>query len=74
MQIDEQTLIEWRDALRTQYQLQTSAIIPRTSVDAPSIKQLSAIRDAHLSIFHLVNEIIALRRVVEQRLTEKGYL
>ncbi len=49
------------EALNTQYQFCASAIIPRNSKDAPTIEQLSLIREAHLNIYNIITELKALR-------------
>ena len=54
MRLDLETLEKWDKALRTQYQLCNTVIMPRNSQDAPTIEQLSAIREAYLHISDLV--------------------
>lgn len=59
--IDEPTLKRWKKALHTQYQLHGDySITPRRSEDAPTIEQLSEIREAHLNIINLVNTCLFL--------------
>lgn len=41
-------------ALRTQYQIRGDAIVPRASADAPTIRQMGIIRDAHLNIYPII--------------------
>lgn len=57
--INLKTLKEWLPALRTQYQIRGEAIVPRNSMDAPSVEQMSRIRSAHYSVIPLVEHLIA---------------
>ena len=53
--LDLEQLQKWHKALHTQYQLYLE---PRNSEDAPTIDQLSLIREAHLNIISLINQCI----------------
>lgn len=44
-------------ALRTQYQFCADAIVARNSIDAPTIIQLSRIREAHLKIIPILEAL-----------------
>ena len=44
------------EALRTQYQIRSDAIVPRASQDAPDLRQIGLIRDAHLNIHRILWE------------------
>lgn len=60
--IPTETLLEWFDALHTQFQLKSEAIVPRKSMDAPNMSQLSAIRDAYNHVGEMVKEVLNSRR------------
>ena len=53
-----ETLLKWKSALHTQYQIREDAIVARHCDDAPTLEQLCAIRDAHLSIIPLVERCL----------------
>lgn len=48
---------EMLEALHTQYQFRPEAIVPRVSPDAPTLEQLSLIRDAHLNIIPILKAL-----------------
>lgn len=50
---------EMLEALHTQYQFRPEAIVPRRSLDAPTLEQLRLIRDAHLNIIPILKALKA---------------
>ncbi len=44
------------DALHTQYQLKSEAIVPRNSPEAPTLDQLIEIRNAYHNITHIIKQ------------------
>ena len=85
-EINLKTLKEWLPALRTQYQIRGDAIVPRDSMDAPTVEQMSCVRAAHYSIIPLIEHLIqfyesaksersdeyALRQAFERAITVHG--
>lgn len=49
-------------ALHTQYQIRGDAIVPRASAEAPTIEQMSLIREAHLNIIPILKALKAAQR------------
>ncbi len=52
-------------ALHTQYQFRSDAIVPRSSLDAPTIQELGLIRDAHLNIITILKELKQVKQDYE---------
>jgi len=59
------------DVLSRQYQIRSNAIVPRASQDAPTMLELSRIRELHLGIWQIVKERDELRARIAE-LENKG--
>ena len=55
------------EALHTQYQIRADAIVARHTADAPDMRQLGMIRDAHLNMIPILK---ALKEATKRELSE----
>lgn len=71
---------KWIDALSTQYQivggyqgLTDASFKPRASKDAPTLEQISFLREAHLNIVHILLELkdMKMQQNVEKAIANK---